>query len=530
MATYYTTVTGAGLKDGSSPANAFDATGFYAQVGIASSNQDIFYVEQGNYTQTNNITFEGSNTTTGIGGRKIVGVTDINTLEIPQTQDEMPKFIGGAYYIVARNLLMIENIFITNSATRSLYVTVDLGNQKGVSLYNVQVVNTQNSGATVYALFCGSSHDTVFVFGCYFEVDLAGVGSVACYGDNTLKAHRCSVKGAFGYRASSSHQLTECIANVSRTAVVGGYPFNILNCTFHTTSTTEPLISCTGTDIPYLSIANIFSGGNYAYVFPSSLGDNFRVNSFFTNNNFNGQASGKMSFDNGVTEDDSFLRDSFELDPQFTDPSNGDFSIGENLKAKGFPSAFPDGINTSYLDIGAVQRQEPDPVTFPDAGEVASGVDRGDGVLGTRTDANPDLVVTENPNYGNPSSPLVPDWTKADPTKYADGEQYGTGGTSETGSLSVTVNDPADVREGVLNADDVPGTLSVPAKNKVVLNEPTDDGVGAYYPADVSKVELGYEFGEDGNARVGTLPTGTVIKGPLLKTVVGGARLNATLK
>lgn len=35
-----------------------------------------------------------------------------------------------------------------------------------------------------------------------------------------------------------------------------------------------------------------------------------------------------------------------------------DFSIGTNLKAKGFPGAFPAGLTTSYLDIGAAQRQE----------------------------------------------------------------------------------------------------------------------------------------------------------------------------
>jgi hypothetical protein len=34
------------------------------------------------------------------------------------------------------------------------------------------------------------------------------------------------------------------------------------------------------------------------------------------------------------------------------------FAIGTNLKAKGFPGAFPAGLTTGYLDIGAAQRQE----------------------------------------------------------------------------------------------------------------------------------------------------------------------------
>lgn len=47
------------------------------------------------------------------------------------------------------------------------------------------------------------------------------------------------------------------------------------------------------------------------------------------------------------------------LAPQFTDAANGNFSIGANLKALGSPGAFPAGLTTSYVDIGAVQRQEP---------------------------------------------------------------------------------------------------------------------------------------------------------------------------
>lgn len=47
------------------------------------------------------------------------------------------------------------------------------------------------------------------------------------------------------------------------------------------------------------------------------------------------------------------------LDPQFTNAAAGDFSIGTNLKAAGWPGAFPGGAtSTGYMDLGAVQRQE----------------------------------------------------------------------------------------------------------------------------------------------------------------------------
>lgn len=47
------------------------------------------------------------------------------------------------------------------------------------------------------------------------------------------------------------------------------------------------------------------------------------------------------------------------VDPGFVGAAAGDFSIGTGLKAKGFPGAFPGGLTTGYLDIGAVQRVEP---------------------------------------------------------------------------------------------------------------------------------------------------------------------------
>jgi hypothetical protein len=54
------------------------------------------------------------------------------------------------------------------------------------------------------------------------------------------------------------------------------------------------------------------------------------------------------------------------LDPQFTNPSTtigaADYSIGTNLKAKGLPGSFnPASImaTVGYMDMGAVQRQEP---------------------------------------------------------------------------------------------------------------------------------------------------------------------------
>lgn len=46
-------------------------------------------------------------------------------------------------------------------------------------------------------------------------------------------------------------------------------------------------------------------------------------------------------------------------DPQFTNAAGLDFSVGTNAKAKGWPTTFLGTNTTSYVDTGAVQREEP---------------------------------------------------------------------------------------------------------------------------------------------------------------------------
>lgn len=47
------------------------------------------------------------------------------------------------------------------------------------------------------------------------------------------------------------------------------------------------------------------------------------------------------------------------LNPQYTNASGGDYSVGTNLRAKGFPGTIRGSSTTSYVDMGTAQRQEP---------------------------------------------------------------------------------------------------------------------------------------------------------------------------
>lgn len=76
----------------------------------------------------------------------------------------------------------------------------------------------------------------------------------------------------------------------------------------------------------------------------------------------NNYGTGATANATGTVFDSTAGPNDLEVDPEYTDAANGDYSIGTNLKAKGFPKFDePIGINSStysYVDIGAAQRQE----------------------------------------------------------------------------------------------------------------------------------------------------------------------------
>jgi hypothetical protein len=79
------------------------------------------------------------------------------------------------------------------------------------------------------------------------------------------------------------------------------------------------------------------------------------VHALFEGNNFYSNTSGKYNISGMTSEDEQ------TLDPQFTNSAGGDYSIGTNLKAKGYPVGGTLAVGTtsatsSYVDIGAAQR------------------------------------------------------------------------------------------------------------------------------------------------------------------------------
>lgn len=97
-------------------------------------------------------------------------------------------------------------------------------------------------------------------------------------------------------------------------------------------------------------VNNILSNnGGYGASLSTAAGDKIKV--YFDYNDYFMNSSGAYNNITAGTHD-------LAIDPQFVNASGGDFSIGTNLKALGYPSIVGGGTTTSYVDIGGAQRQE----------------------------------------------------------------------------------------------------------------------------------------------------------------------------
>jgi hypothetical protein len=139
--------------------------------------------------------------------------------------------------------------------------------------------------------------------------------------------------------------------------VTRGLPL-VTNNTFYNTQSGSGLVITTGADETHglTNIINNIFANNSAYginysngavteAYANALGITVSHNAFYSNTSGTCNPSGLS-----VNEQ--------TVDPQFVDAANGDFRIGDNLKALGFPGVMPGGLSTGYMDIGAMQRIE----------------------------------------------------------------------------------------------------------------------------------------------------------------------------
>ncbi len=157
--------------------------------------------------------------------------------------------------------------------------------------------------------------------------------------------------GAAGVTSNgSSYSLSFCIVdnNVGGGIIVNGTESKHWNNTVdgNTGATADGIAF----DTPFVNVIvlnNIFSNNGRDGARSSTNASPIYAD---YNNYFGNAGVARTNFPTGANDS--------TLDPTFTDRAGGNFAIGTNLKALGFPGAFPAALSTGYLDIGAVQRLE----------------------------------------------------------------------------------------------------------------------------------------------------------------------------
>ncbi len=197
---------------------------------------------------------------------------------------------------------------------------------------------TSGSGSEI--LFLGCESDTNGGHGFIFTTSQVFVGCTSH--DNTGVG--------YGPDAAGGQSLVFCIAesNASHGLSASTRIGYVANCTFdgNTGASTDGITMTTpvGSNV----VLNTICSNNGRDGARATDGDSIYAdyNDFYGNGGV-----ARTNFPTGANDQ--------AVDPQFTDRAGGDFSIGANLKALGWPGLFPAGLSTGYLDIGAVQRQEP---------------------------------------------------------------------------------------------------------------------------------------------------------------------------
>lgn len=171
--------------------------------------------------------------------------------------------------------------------------------------------------------------------GIQFSTDSIIIG---CY------VHDCGEEGYDGV-GSSSYTFVHCIADTCRGgfSIVNDDSSVLVNCTSYNCTTGLIATDAENACVMNMIIDNCTTGISFTSA--------QRDNNFFMNINFSNNTTDTNNVGTIINET--------ALDPGFADAANGDFSVGTNMKASGVPGVFAGGLSEGFLDLGAVQREEP---------------------------------------------------------------------------------------------------------------------------------------------------------------------------
>lgn len=231
----------------------------------------------------------------------------------------------------------IKNISVTGAG--------DAGISLGSSGTTNKFINVRSYSNTGEAIESGNAVVNWF-YNCELASSAQGYNNQGGFSGHGNYIHDNT---GLGISVASRSYITNTIseANGSTGFSLSTVEFELINCVANANTGASSDGVLVGTAIMPGLLMNCILSNNGRDGARATDGDSMECD---YNNYYNNSGTARTNVPTGAHD--------LALDPQFTNAGAGDFSIGTNLKAQGWPGAFPGGLSTGYMDIGAVQRQE----------------------------------------------------------------------------------------------------------------------------------------------------------------------------
>ena len=349
----YVTVTGGGLHDGSSEANAWtlaEAVSNYAA-------GDRLNVKAGTYSDSSTVTFATPGTASSPvawrGYKTTIGDLDTHPTTQRVSGTDCPLFTnsvssGSAYS--ARSYQSFEQIHF---ASATVGVVLDLGyRQDNISVIGCRVESTTTSTGFVRAIF-GNITNYVFISDCYFSKNSTADTCVWAYSGSFWRLNRCHIVG--GAKGFETANVSIAFVN---SCIFSGQAVTACKALGHLIASNCSFYDCSGdfvekTSASELLVSNcVFSDcGGYAI---NNSGANITNLTIATDNTYHDSsfASGRL---NNIPND--FYAKVDTASP-FVDAANGDFTLVSSSNGYNNQYLLEKSDISSYMDGGAIQHQD----------------------------------------------------------------------------------------------------------------------------------------------------------------------------
>ena len=321
MADFYATVSGAGLHDGSSWANAFDKDEVQTYLNASAAAGDNFYFAEGTYSYFALSGTDKSGTSTA--PISFIGVKTGTTNEPPLPSDwaygtarPLISLSSSQYYRLGFNYGTCKNIRFEGDRTSHIAYA-----NSYLIVYNCDFTNINSASSNARCLAIYGYGLDLHVASCTFN----SYNGWALAGGSRTMVTTCvfnlntNGSGAYG---DSGLEVFNCIFNKG----IGGIGFNgsgnsAINCNFYSLTNgiyinTQSLMMIFNNDFSSCTNAII---ANKSGVIDKSI--YFDYNNFYNNTN-------DMTWDNGSSEDNSAKGPhTTSNDPGYVNAASGDFTL-----------------------------------------------------------------------------------------------------------------------------------------------------------------------------------------------------------